>query len=159
MKASRTPCGSSSTASRAGLLLSFRGSCFVLVFERNGNDLRGWKALQTKLEKLNKKRNKLVHEPVSILYDKRGTTVSLGPSHFNALALVKGQTTHQGGPVVSAEYKPSKVGILEDHRLSQAAVAVLERTFRETAHEMRAYREVIAPTVAAALQAAKKERR
>ena len=139
--------------------LALLNSCFVLVFERNSSDLRGWKALQTKIERLNKKRNKLVHEPVSIHHNKGTTTVSLGPSYLNALALVKGQTTHQGKPVVSAEYNPSKVAILDDHRLSQTDVAALERTFRETAHEMRAYRESVAPTVVAALHAAKKERR
>jgi len=139
--------------------LALLNSCFVLVFERNGDDLHAWKALQNKLEKLNKKRNKLVHEPVSIHYNRGTRTVSLGPSFLNALALVKGQTTHQGKPVVSAKYNPSKVWILEDHMLSQVGVAALERTFRETAHEMQTYRESVAPKVAAAIQATKKERR
>ncbi len=139
--------------------LALLNSCFVLVFERNGDDLRSWKALLRKLEQLNKKRNKLVHEPVSLHYNKGTTTVSLGPSFTNALALAKGQTTHQGKPVVSADYNPSKVWVLEDHRLSQSGVASLERTFRATARELQAYRESIAPKVAAALQSAKKERR
>jgi hypothetical protein len=135
-------------------------SCCALVFSRNSEELRSWKALFLKVEKLNKKRNKLVHEPVSILY-KKGvpSLVSLGPSHPNALALVKGQTTHQGASVVSAEYNPSKAQLLQDHRLTQAGVATLQRTFRSTAAELRAYRESVAPTVAAAIAAAKKVRK
>jgi hypothetical protein len=138
--------------------LSLLNSCFVLVFDRHSEELGAWKGLRTKLEKLNQKRNKLVHEPVSIHYNNGTTTVSLGPSYFNALALVKGQTTHQGQPVVSAEYNLSNVFILEDHRLSQVAVAALERTFRSTAKDVRSYRESIEPKVATAIQAAKKER-
>lgn len=135
-------------------------SCFTLVFARDSEDLRSWKMLFQKIEKLNKKRNKLVHEPVSISYEKGvPSSVSLGPSYLNALALVKGQTTHQGAPVVSAEYSPSKVRILQDHRLTQAGVATLERTFRSAAAELRTYREHIAPKVAAAVTAAKAVRK
>lgn len=139
--------------------LALLNSCFVLVFERNGDDLQSWKALQSKLEKLNKKRNKLVHEPVSNYYYKGTRTVSLGPSFLNALALVKGQTTHQGQPVISSKYNPSKVWILEGHRLSETGVIALENTFRATAHELRAYRQSVAPKVAEAIMAAKKRRR
>ncbi len=139
--------------------LALLNSCFVLLFERNGEELRTWKSLLGKLNKLNKKRNKLVHEPVSIQYNNGATTVSLGPSYFNALALVKGQTTHQGQPVVSADYSPSKVWILEDRRLTKSDIGALESTFRAIAHEVRAYRESVAPKVTAALLAAKKERR
>ena len=136
--------------------LALLNSCFALAFERGGPDLQAWKALFSKLEKLNKKRNKLVHEPVSITYvNNVPTEVRLGPSHFNALAIVKGQTTHQGKPVVSGEYNPSKVKLLEDHRLTKSGVAALARTFRATAHELQAYRESIQPKVAAALLAAK----
>jgi hypothetical protein len=125
--------------------LALLNACFVLVFDRQSDELRSWKAMHKKLEKLNKLRNKLVHEPASVQHDKGGVTVSLGPSRFNALALVKGQTTHQGLPVVSAEYDPSKVQILQDHRLSQADVAATERKFWSAAGELRSYRESIAP--------------
>ena len=81
-------------------------SCFTLVFARDSDDLKDWKTLFSKIEKLNKKRNKIVHEPVSILHAKGKRAISLGPSHMNAMALVKGQTTHKGGPVVSAVYDP-----------------------------------------------------
>lgn len=137
--------------------LTLLNSCFTLVFQRNSADLRAWKALFGKIEKLNKRRNKIVHEPVSIHYFKGvPSEVTLGPSYSNALALVKGQTTHKGTPVVSAEYNSSKVWILQDHRLTQSDVAALERAFRATAREMRAYRELVAPKVAAALQAARR---
>lgn len=135
-------------------------SCFTLVFARDSEDFHSWKTLFQKIDKLNKKRNKLVHEPVSISYEKGVPTfISLGPSYLNALALVKGQTTHQGSPVVSAEYSPAKVRILQDHRLTQAGVAALERTFRSTAAELRTYRESVAPKVAAAVTAAKAVRK
>jgi hypothetical protein len=137
--------------------LALLNTCFVLVFERNGDELRSWKTLQSKLGKLNKKRNKLVHEPVHIHYNNGNTTISQGPSYFNALVLARGQTTLQSAPTVSADFHPSKVCILDDHRLSQSDVATLEKTFRETAHELQAYRESVAPKVANALLAAKKE--
>ena len=143
-----------SVEAKLGLL----NSCFTLTFERNGEELQAWKSMRSKLGKLNDKRNKLVHEPVSIEYKNGNETVSLGPSHLNALALAKGQTTHQGTPVLSAEYEGSRVGLLQDHQLSRTAVASLERSFKTTAHEMRAYRESISPKVAAALQASKKRR-
>ena len=139
--------------------LALLNSCFTLVFERGSEDLKTWKVLFGKLEKLNKQRNKIVHEPVSLHYVKGVLSeVKLGPSHSNSLALAKGQTTHQGKPVVSADYNPSKVHILEDHRLTQSGVAALERTFKAAALEMRAYRGVITPKVAASLLAARKPR-
>jgi hypothetical protein len=139
--------------------LALLNSCFTLVFERGSDDLKTWKGLFGRLEKLNKQRNKIVHEPVSLHYSKGVLTdVKLGPSYSNSLALVKGQTTHQGKPVVSADYNPSSVYILEDHRLTQPGVTALERTFRAAALELRAYREHVAPKVASALQAVRKPR-
>ena len=139
--------------------LALLNSCFTLVFERGSEDIKNWKVFFGKLEKLNKQRNKIVHEPVSLHY-KKGVLheIKLGPSYSNSLALTKGQTTHQGKPVVSADYDPSKVYILEDHRLTQNGVAALEATFKATALELRGYREAIAPKVSAALKAAHKPR-
>lgn len=139
--------------------LALLNSCFTLAFERGSDDLKSWKNHFGKVEKLNKSRNKLVHEPVSLHYVKGALSeVSLGPSYSNSLALVKGQTTHQGKPVVSADYNPSKVHILQDHRLSQSRVAALESAFREAAIELRAFRESVAPKVASALMAAQRPR-
>lgn len=140
--------------------LELLNSCFSLTFERGGDDLKRWKVLREKVEKLNKKRNKIVHEPVSLHYAKGILSeIYLKPSYLNALALVKGQTAHQGKPVVSDAYNPSKVKILEDHRLTKTGVATLERTFRETAVEMSEFRRLIAPKINLALKAAQRDRR
>jgi hypothetical protein len=40
--------------------LNMLNSCFALVFGRDSDDLKEWKALFSKIEKLNKKRNKIV---------------------------------------------------------------------------------------------------
>ena len=130
-------------------------SCFALVFGRDSDDLKEWKALFSKIETLNKKRNKIVHEPVSILHAKGKRTISLGPSHMNAMALVKGQTTHNGGPVVSAAYDPKGAKLLQDHQMDLLALASLERTFKTASTELRAFREKVSPAVAAAVKATK----
>ena len=135
--------------------LSLLNSCFALVFGRDSEERKAWKALFNKVEKYNKQRNKIVHEPVSILYSRGKKTVSLGPSHMNALALVKGQTTHRGGPVVSAAYDPKEAKLLQDHRIDLNGLATLERSFKSVSAELRAFREQISPTVAAAVKAAK----
>jgi uncharacterized protein with von Willebrand factor type A (vWA) domain len=133
-------------------------SCFTLVFGRNSDDLKEWKALFSKIEKLNKKRNKIVHEPVSILHAKGKRTISLGPSHMNAMALVKGETTHKGGPVVSAAYDPKGAKLLQDHKMDLRALALLERTFKAASTELRMFREKVSPMVAAAVKATKAPR-
>jgi uncharacterized protein with von Willebrand factor type A (vWA) domain len=140
--------------------LELLNSCYSLVFGRGSEELRAWKALRLKIEKLNKRRNKIVHEPVSIHYKNgRPSEVSIGPSLMNALALVKGQTTHQGNPVVSAEYNPSKVWVLEDHKLTQSDVATLEHTFKDAAREMRVYEANVRPKITATLREAGRERK
>ena len=133
-------------------------SCFALVFGRDSDDLKEWKALFSKIEKLNKKRNKIVHEPVSILHAKGKRTISLGPSHMNAMALVKGQTTHKGGPIVSAAYDPKGAKLLQDHQMDVRALALLEHTFKGASTELRAFREKVSPAVAAAVKATKASR-
>jgi hypothetical protein len=134
-------------------------SCLQLAFTRNSKEIVDWRALRSKLEKLNKKRNKLVHEPVHIHYSKGTTTVSQGPSYFNALSLVKGQTSHQGGPVISSKYDPTKAKILDDHRFSESDLYSLQSAFREAAHELQAFREAMAPKVTKALNSAKRRLR
>jgi hypothetical protein len=133
--------------------LCLLNSCFTLVFSRVSDDLKEWKALFSKIEKLNKKRNKIVHEPVPILHAKGKQTISLGPSHMNAMALVKGQTTHKGEPVVSAAYNPQEVKLLRDHQMDLRALTLLARAFKATSTELKAFREKVAPTVAAAVNA------
>ena len=138
--------------------LQLLNSCFSLVFGLGSDELKEWKVLFNKIEKLNKKRNKIVHEPVSILHTKGKQTISLGPSHMNAMALVKGQTTHKGGPVVSDAYDPKGAKLLQDHKMDLRALASLERTFKAASEELRVFREKVSPAVAAAVEAAKVSR-
>ena len=136
--------------------LGLLNSCFALVFAENSEERKSWKTLFNKVEKLNKKRNKVVHEPVSILVSKGVRTVSLGPSHFNALALVKKQTTHKGGAVVSPEYKPQDAKLLRDHRLDLHGLMLLENTFRSASVELREFHERVSAKVLASLRTANK---
>ena len=135
--------------------LCLLNSCFALVFGRGSDEIKEWKALFSKIEKLNKKRNKIVHEPVSILHSKGKRTISLSPSHMNAMALVKGQTTHKGGPVVSATYDPRAAKLLEDHRMDLNALYSLERVFKTASDELRTFQKKVSPAVATALKAKK----
>ena len=136
--------------------LGLLSSCFALVFAEHSDERKRWKALFSKVEKLNKKRNKVVHEPVSILVSKGQRTVSLGPSHLNAFALVKGQTTHKKNAVVSAEYDPRNAKLLQDHRLDLHGLTVLENTFKSASFELREFREQVTELVFLALRAANK---
>lgn len=133
-------------------------SCFALVFGRGSDEIREWKTLFTKIEKLNKKRNKIVHEPVSILHSKGKRTISLGPSHMNAMALVKGQTSHKGDPVVSAMYDPRAAKLLEDHKIDLNALYSLERAFKAASDELRTFQKKVSPAVATAVKATKASR-
>jgi len=136
--------------------LGLLNSCFILVFAEDSDERKKWKTLFNKVEKLNKKRNKVVHEPVSVLVRNGQRTVSLGPSHFNSLALVKKQTTHRKGAVVSAEYEPRNAKLLQDHRIDLDGLMSLEGTFKSMSFELRAFRELVSVKVAAALRAANK---
>ena len=130
-------------------------SCFSLVFVRNSEEMAEWKTLFKKIEKLNKKRNKIVHEPMSINHANGKQTISLGPSHMNAMALVKGQTTHKGGPIISAAYDPKGAKLLLDHKMDLSALASLEHIFKEASNELRVFREKVSPLVATAVESAK----
>ena len=135
--------------------LQLLSSCFSLVFGRDTDEIKEWKLLFNKIYKLNKKRNKIVHEPVSTLHEKGKKTILLGPSYMNAMALVKGQTTHKGGPVVSATYNPTDAKLLQDHEMDLEALASLEDAFKEASAELQVFREKVSPTVAAAIEEAK----
>lgn len=71
------------------------------------------------------------------------------------MALVKGQTTHKGVPVVSAAYGPKDAKLLQDHKMDLRALALLERTFKAASTELRTFREKVLPTVTAAVKATK----
>jgi hypothetical protein len=133
--------------------LHLLNSCFALVFGRGTDEIKEWKALFSKVEKLNKKRNKIVHEPVSILHSKGKQTISLGPSFMNSMALVKGQTSHKGGPVASAMYDPRAVKLLEGHKMDLNALFSLECDFKAASNELKAFQKKISPVVGAAIKA------
>ncbi|MEW8319733.1 MAG: hypothetical protein AB2660_15635 [Candidatus Thiodiazotropha sp.] len=120
-------------------------SCFTLTFARDSDEIKEWKKLSRKIEKLNKKRNKIVHEPVSILHNNGIETISLGPSLMNAMALVKGQTTHKGSPVVSADYDQDETNLLQDHKINIKDLSSLERAFKTASFDLQAFREKVTP--------------
>jgi hypothetical protein len=131
--------------------LGLLNSCFALIFDSDSAEWKNWKQLFNRAEKLNKKRNKIVHEPAGLTVEGGRSSMTIGPSHLNSLALVKKQTTHKG-PVVTASYQPSAVRLLEDHKLDRSTLQVLERTFKAFSHELSTFRESVDPALAAALR-------
>lgn len=128
-------------------------SCFTLVLPEKSDDMKTWKKLHKSVQTLNKKRNKVVHEPISIMVEKNLRTISISPSLFNSLAIVKGQTTNKQ-VVVSKDYSPSNAKLLEDHRIDYAGLEKLQQTFKSKAEELKEYREKISETVTLALKSA-----
>ena len=83
--------------------------------------------------------------------------MAIRPSHFNALALARGQTTHKGA-VVSATYNPSQAKVLIDHKIDLLGLCALERAFKELSHELREFRKRVEPTVTSCLSDAEKRK-
>jgi hypothetical protein len=133
------------------------GSCLSLVFPKESSEWKRWKEIIGKAEKLNKKRNKVVHEPAIVSVNKRRKTIAIAPSHFNALALVKGQTINKG-TVINETYRPINAKVLADHEIDIAGLYALERAFKEFSTEIVKFRKEIEPLVIAALAASKKRR-
>ena len=124
--------------------LALLNSCFALALDAKSAEWKSWRQLRSRAENLNKKRNKIVHEPAILSVEGNQTSIAISPSHFNSLALVQGKTTHKG-PVMTPTYKPSGVRILEDHLLDLQKLRALERTFKDFSRELREFREVVAP--------------
>lgn len=122
--------------------LGLLNSCLALILDGESADWKSWKQLFNRAEKLNKKRNKIVHEPAVLRVEGGHTSIAISPSHFNSLVLVRKQTTHKG-PVVSPTYKPSGVRVLEDHKLDLSKLYALEQTFKAFSHELGGFREGI----------------
>lgn len=133
--------------SKLGLL----NSCLALILDSESGEWKRWRQLFNRAEKLNKKRNKIVHEPAILSVKGRQRSIAISPSHFNSLALVKKQTTHKG-PVVSPTYKPSGVSILEDHKLDLPKLHALEEIFKDFSREMREFRAGVAHRLKASRQ-------
>jgi hypothetical protein len=141
-----------------GAKLGLLNSCLALILPKKEAEWLHWRRLFNKADSLNKKRNKIVHEPMVISVAEGRRSVAIAPSHFNALALVKGQTTHKG-VVVTSSYKPSGIKVLADHTVDLRGLRALERTFKDFSHELRAFRQRVQPLVASALSAAQNARR
>ena len=125
--------------SKLGLL----NSCLALTLDSESSEWKTWKQLFNRAGKLNKKRNKIVHEPVIISVEGGKKSIAISPSHFNSLALAKGQTTHKG-PVVTPNYKPSGVRVIEDHKLDLPKLRALEETFKNFSYELREFKKSVA---------------
>lgn len=135
--------------------LGLLSSCLALVLDKERLEWKLWKSLFNKAEKLNKRRNKIVHEPVVKSFSRGRQTIAVSPSHFNALALVKGQTTNKS-IVVSDGYKPSQAKVLVDHTIDLAGLHSLEREFKSFSLELRKFQDQVEPIVKAALSAAER---
>lgn len=125
--------------SKLGLI----NSCLALVFDRESKEWKQWKNLFNRAKKLNKKRNKIVHEPAIVSVTSGVESIAISPSFLNAQALVRGQTTYNG-PVIGPQYEPQMAKILEDHKMDQAKLFHVEKAFKELSEEIRQFRELVA---------------
>ena len=124
--------------------LSLLNSCLALTFERNSENWKKWKSIYNKALKLNKKRNKIVHEPVIYGMEDGVKVTYLSPSHFNALALVKGQTSYSGA-VITPEYKPSQAKMLDNHKIDINQLMKIETSFKNFSTEIHEFNTIAIP--------------
>lgn len=115
-------------------------SCLKLLFDRSSDEYKEAKKLLNKSRNLNEKRNKIVHEPVIIRVEGGIKSIIIHPSHFDARALTKGKTTHQG-PVICPEYRPSLAKITENHEIDIAQLFKIEGEFKTFSREIKNYRK------------------
>jgi len=119
--------------------------CLKLILKQNSDEYEKWKKLRAKAKKLNLKRNKIVHEPVHMcMQGDDMKSISISPSYFNALALVKGYTKHSG-PVLTTEYKPSQAKLLDEHKIDLYQLGRLENSFKSLSRELSEFKENITP--------------
>lgn len=121
--------------SKIGLI----NNCMKLIIDHDSSVMKTWKNVHNRSLKLNKKRNKIVHEPVVITVSGGEKTIELSPSSFNSLVVAKGQTTHSGP--IGKTFKPSKAKLREEHKLDVYQLYRLKRSFLNLAHELREFRE------------------
>ncbi|MFH1548536.1 MAG: hypothetical protein ABID32_04420 [Candidatus Omnitrophota bacterium] len=121
-------------------------SCLKLVLDRKSEKWKQWKLLYKKAENLNLKRNKIVHEPVIQGVEDGVKSIFIAPSCFNALALVKGQTSHTG-PVITSEYKPSQAKMLNDHKVNLNQLRKFEGLFKDFSIELNEFKKSIIPLI------------
>lgn len=136
--------------------LQLLNSCFSLAFSRDSSEWKKWKSLYNKAQGLNDKRNKIVHQPVSTGMNKGVEFICIKPSLFNALALVKGQTSYNG-PVIGEDYKPSSAKLLDDHKIDQSKLFTIEKEFKKLSEDLREYRDTIRPVLERTFDKEKKQ--
>jgi len=119
-------------------------SCLTLFFTHECYEWKTWKNLLNQAEKLNGKRNKIVHEPV-ILSMKGGIeSIALSPSHFNALTVAKGRTSHNG-PTIGVNYDPRLAQVTKDHQLNMNDLYDIQKEFKTLSKKLLNYRKEITP--------------
>lgn len=117
-------------------------SCLALKLSRESDNWKKWKLIANRAKKINKKRNKIVHEPVIISVRDGKESIAISPSHFNSLALVKGQTSYSG-PVIDQTYDPSSAQVTDDHKINQLKLHKLEKEFKDFSQRVKNYTEII----------------
>lgn len=115
--------------------------CLKLLFDRASNEFKeGKKIIKKAREDLNKKRNRLVHEPVIMSHKNGLNEFLIHPSHFDARAITKGRTTYNG-PVINSDYKPNMAKITGDHEIKILDLFEIERVFKEFSREIKNYND------------------
>lgn len=115
-------------------------SCLKLIFTRDSDGWKQWRALLNRARKLNAKRNKIVHQPVHTGFVDGRETIEISPSFFNSQAVVKGQTSHNG-PVVGVDYKPSMARLKDENKIDFEQLIRIEGDFNNFARKLRLFKE------------------
>ncbi len=127
-------------------------SCLTLFFTRDSNEWKTWKNLSNQAGQLNGKRNKIVHEPVILSMRGGIESIALSPSHFNALTVAKGRTSHNG-PTIGVDYDPKLAQVTEEHKLDMKDLYDIEKEFKALSEKLLNYRKEITPIIETKLDA------
>ncbi len=121
--------------------------CLKLILKQDSKEYKQWKKYRKKAKDLNLKRNKIIHEPVVIsMQGDDVKSISISPSFFNALALVKGLTSHSG-PVITSEYNPSQAKVLDEYKVDLYQLRKIESSFKNFSNELGEFRKSIDPLI------------
>ena len=121
--------------------------CLKLMLDQKSEEYINWKKLRKKAQKLNLKRNKIVHEPVIIsMQGSKIKNIYISTSFSNALALVKGHTSHQG-PIMTIEYTPSQAKIKSEHKIDYLKLITIGKSFKDLSAELGKFKESILPII------------
>ena len=117
-------------------------SCLALYFERDSESWKIWRGLMNSARKSNSKRNRIVHQPVKTGYSDGKEIIEISPSYFNSLTLSKRQTSYNG-KVITHEYKPQSVRLLDEHRIDFYELIKMKSEFQELSKKLANYRSGI----------------